>query len=268
ARQPGAFLYLIADPSGRIVFGNVAELEPGVLDRTGWTVRPFWYRRFGENENNAGNSGETASEEFQALAEVIRIPNQLILLVGRDLGEPERFRDIVRRSLFLALGIMVIGGFLIWFLVGRRALRRIDSINEASLRIVAGDASGRLPVSGAGDEFDRLSENLNGLLDRIARLDEGLREVSANIAHDLRTPLTRLRNRAEEALSRQSSTEDYRTALEAVIGEADQLIRTFNAILMISRLEAGSSGEPLVRLELDAILRDVVDLYEPLAEEE
>src|SRR5690606_2911702 len=67
---------------------------------------------------------------------------------------------------------------------------------------------------------------------------------------------------------RQSSTEDYRTALEAVIGEADQLIRTFNAILMISRLEAGSSGEPLVRLELDAILRDVVDLYEPLAEEE
>jgi signal transduction histidine kinase len=259
ARQPGAFLYLIADPNGRILSGNVQELEPGVLDGTGWTAAAFWYRRYGD---------ASEGRRHQALAEVIRLPNQLILLVGRDLGEPERFRAIMGRALFLALGVMFAGGFLIWFFVGRRALRRIDHITEASRRIVAGDPAGRLPVSGAGDEFDRLSENLNGMLERIARLNEGLRQVSDNIAHDLKTPLTRLRNRAEAALSGRRKTAEYREALEGTIAEADQLIRTFNAILMISRLEAGASPDAAGDVDLNAIVADVVELYEPLAEEQ
>src|SRR5690606_33726722 len=130
-------------------------------------------------------------------AVIFRLPNQMIVLVGRDLGEPERFRDVVRRSLVLAFGVMGIGALLIWYLVGRRALRHIDKVSEASRRIMGGDLSRRLPLSGSGDEFDRLSNSLNAMLDRIAALNEGLRHMSDNVAHDLKTPLTRLRNRAE-----------------------------------------------------------------------
>jgi signal transduction histidine kinase len=132
---------------------------------------------------------------------------------------------------------------------------------------MGGDLAGRLPVTGAGDEFDRLSENLNIMLARIAALNEGLKQVSDNIAHDLKTPLTRLRNRAEAALSGKHKVADYREALERTIAESDHLIKTFNAILMISRLEAGYSSESTVRVDLAAAIADVVELYEPVAEE-
>jgi signal transduction histidine kinase len=268
SRQPGANLYLIADPNGRILSGNVESLDPGVLSTNGWTERPFSYVRYGEGANERSsqpNAGKVA--EHRAIAVVLRLPNQLILLVGRDLGEPERFRLVVRRSLMFALGTMGLGALLIWFFVGRRALKRIDNISEASRRIMGGDLSGRLPVIGAGDEFDRLAENLNMMLGRIAELNEGLKQVSDNIAHDLKTPLTRLRNRAEAALAGKRSTAEYREAIENSISESDQLIRTFNAILMISRLEAGYSAESTVPIDLDTILQDVVELYEPVAEE-
>lgn len=271
SRQPGANLYLLADPNGRILSGNVESIQPGVLEREGWTELPFSYERFGEGRRGeipAGDPAATvATVGHNAIAVVLRLPNQMILMVGRDLGEPERFRSVVQRSLMLALGMMAVGGLLIWYFVGRRALKRIDSVSEASSRIMGGDLGGRLPVTGAGDEFDRLSENLNTMLARIADLNEGLKQVSDNIAHDLKTPLTRLRNRAEAALSGKKRSVDYREALEATISESDQLIRTFNAILMISRLEAGYSAESADRIDLAQVVRDVVELYEPLAEE-
>ena len=282
SRQPGANLYLIADANGQILTGNVQSLAPGVLETDGWTSEPFSYRRFGEGElerqrNPAADQNPTPSDQtdvqvegekgHNAIALVLRLPNQMIMLVGRDLGEPERFRAVIRRALMLALGMMGLGGLLIWFFVGRAALKRIDSVSEASRRIMGGDLSGRLPVTGAGDEFDRLSENLNSMLARIATLNEGLKQVSDNIAHDLKTPLTRLRNRAEATLSGKHKPADYRQALEGTIAESDQLIKTFNAILMISRLEAGYSSEHTNRVDLAAAVRDVAELYEPVAEE-
>ena len=282
SRQPGANLYLIADANGQILTGNVQRLEPGVLETEGWTNSPFSYQRFGEGElerqrNLPADQSTTQSDPNEpqaqgekghnAIALVLRLPNQMIMLVGRDLGEPERFRAVIRRALMLALGMMGLGGLLIWFFVGRAALKRIDSVSEASRRIMGGDLSGRLPVTGAGDEFDRLSENLNSMLARIATLNEGLKQVSDNIAHDLKTPLTRLRNRAEATLAGKHKTTDYRQALEGTIAESDQLIKTFNAILMISRLEAGYSSENTNRVDLAEAVRDVVELYEPVAEE-
>jgi signal transduction histidine kinase len=274
SRQPGANLYMIADPDGRILAGNVESLQAGVLDTNGWTERPFSYVRYGEGvgDRRTGSSGSderarTGDAKHHAIALVLRLPNQMILLVGRDLGEPENFRLVVRRSLMFALGTMGLGALVIWYFVGREALRRIDNVSEASRRIMGGDLAGRLPVTGAGDEFDRLSENLNAMLARIADLNEGLKHVSDNIAHDLKTPLTRLRNRAEAALAGKHDAADYRGALESTIAESDQLIRTFNAILMISRLEAGYSAESTEEVDLDAIVRDVVELYEPVAEE-
>jgi signal transduction histidine kinase len=259
SRQPGANLYLIADPAGRILAGNVEAIEGGVLDKPGWRTEPFQYQRF--------NSGQREGREFQAIARVMEVPNGLILMVGRDLGEPERFRVVVRRALGFALGLMALGGFLIWYFVGRRALKRINDVSVASQRIMAGDLTQRLPVTGASDEFDRLSANLNTMLARISELNEGVRQVSGNIAHDLKTPLARLRNHAEAALSGDKTKAQYRAALEQTIAESDAIIRTFNAILMISRLEAGNSSESMDRIDLRQIMAEVHELYEPVAEE-
>lgn len=258
SRQPGAYLYLVADPTGRILAGNVESVEPGVLNTDGIIERAFTYRRYGE---------QAPQMEHRAIAVVIALPNGMRLLVGRDLGEPERFRDLIRNSLVLALGIMGVGALLIWLFVGRRALKRIDDVSRASQRIMDGDLTGRLPVNGSGDEFDRLSGNLNVMLVRILELNEGLKQVSDNIAHDLKTPLTRLRNRAEEALGGEKVEPEHRAALEDIIGESDQLIRTFNAILMISRLEAGYSSENLDDMPVAPIMRDVAEMYEPVAED-
>ncbi|APG83863.1 sensor histidine kinase [Sinorhizobium americanum] len=257
ARQPGANLYVIAGPSGEILAGNVAGLEPGLLDDEGWTSEPFHYRRF-TDENRTGN--------HVALAQVLLLDNGLRILVGRDLQEPEKFRVLVRQALVVALGIMGLGALVIWFGIGRNALRRIDRMSEASTKIMAGDLSQRLPTSGSGDEFDRLSESLNAMLGRIEKLNEGLKQVSDNIAHDLKTPLTRLRNKAEAALASKEGG-NQNGALEEIIGESDQLIRTFNALLMISRVEAGSAVAEMSDVDLSGILADCVELYEPVAEE-
>lgn len=258
SRVPGANLYLITDKAGVVLAGNVADIDAKILTKEGWTREPFEYLRF---------SGESVEPAHHALAHVFVLPNEMRILVGRDLGEPERFRQIVQRSLTLALTMMGLGALLIWYFVGRHALKRIDGVSLASQRIMAGDLSGRLPVTGSGDEFDRLSENLNQMLGKISDLNEGLKQVSDNIAHDLKTPLTRLRNRAEAALASRQSAVGYKEALTDMIGQSDQLIRTFNAILMISRLEAGYSSERLEKLDLSEIAGDVVELYEPLAEE-
>ncbi|WP_425418977.1 sensor histidine kinase [Oricola indica] len=263
SRRPGANLYIIADNTGRILSGNVIALEPGVLDKEGWTENPFVYARFGDDVDVI----EDREKAPHALAQVIVVNNGMRILVGRDLGEPQRFREIVRQALITALGVMALGGFLIWFFVGRRALQRIDRVSEASARIVAGDLSGRLPVTGANDEFDRLSASLNTMIEKISKLNDGLRDVSDSIAHDLKTPLTRLRNRAEAALARDGDDVKYRTVLEDMIGEADQLIKVFNALLLISRVEAGFSKQKLDDVDLSAIAGEVCELYEPLVED-
>jgi signal transduction histidine kinase len=133
---------------------------------------------------------------------------------------------------------------------------------------MAGDLSGRLPVGRSGDELDRLAENLNAMLERIEALMVGLKEVSDNIAHDLKTPLTRLRNRAEEALASSGSEAEYRTALERTIEESDGLIRTFNALLMIARAESGQARGNMDDFDAADVARGIHELYEPLAEDD
>jgi signal transduction histidine kinase len=259
ARQPGANLYVIAGPTGEILAGNVASLQPGLLDKEGWTEEAFRYQRY---------TDETRKEGHVALANVLVLDNGLRILVGRDLQEPEKFRVLVRQALVVALGIMGMGALIIWFAIGRNALKRIDRMSDASTRIMAGDLSQRLPMSGSGDEFDRLSESLNAMLGRIEKLNEGLRQVSDNIAHDLKTPLTRLRNKAEAALAQKANNSGYRASLEEIIGESDQLIRTFNALLMISRVEAGAAAAEMSDVDLSQSVADCVELYEPVADEQ
>lgn len=257
SRQPGSSLYVVASPNGEIFGGNVAEIEPGIFDREGAVELPFDYKRFGDFET-----------EYTALGHVMQLPNGFKLLVGQDLDEPTRFGDLIENALITALAIMGVGALAIWYFVGRTALKRIDRVSIASEKIMAGDLSQRLPVMGSGDEFDRLSQSLNTMLGRIERLNEGLRQVSDNIAHDLKTPLTRLRNRAEAALASDGSEDHYRGALEDMISESDQLIRIFSALLMISRVESGSMAAQLSEISLSSAAHDAAELYEPVAEDD
>ncbi len=258
SRQPGASIYLIIDAAGQKIAGNVESVPPTVLNQTDTSPQIVPYRRLDEQSSPARQA---------ALVRVVGLADGSRILVGRDISDSEDLVEVVRRSLILTAVLMVALGLISWLFVSRRVLKRIDSITETSRNIVAGDMSGRLEVTGSGDEFDRLAESLNTMLGRIERLMLGLKQVSDNIAHDLKTPLTRIRNRVEAALAQHRSEAEYREALQATIEEADHLIRTFNALLMIARVEAGSSDAAFCAFDASEVGRDVFELYEPLAEE-
>jgi signal transduction histidine kinase len=147
-------------------------------------------------------------------------------------------------------------------------IERVDIMSASARRIMAGDMNERLAVSGSGDELDRLAENFNAMLARISELMAGLREVSDNIAHDLKTPLTRMRNRAEAALRQADDPKKQKEALAAIIDESDDLIAVFNALLMIARAEAGYSTDNLVACDAGVVVGDMAEMYEPVAEEQ
>jgi hypothetical protein len=195
------------------------------------------------------------------------LPGGFRLLVGRDLDQRERLYNIVLSAGRWSIAIVIVLGLAGGLFVTRRVLRRVDAMTETTRTIMHGDLGGRLPVAGTGDELDRLAENLNLMLERIETLMHGLKEVSDNIAHDLKTPLTRLRNRTEQALRSAENETEYRAALESTIEESDGLIRTFNALLMIARAESGHARDDMSEFDAAEIAHDVGELYEPLAEE-
>jgi signal transduction histidine kinase len=255
ARRPGSSLYLVATFSGDGLAGNVGLLGEGVLEHTGWTETV--YRRLDDAEGT----------EHHALVRVFELPSGFRLLVGRDLEERERLYDIILSAGQWSIALVIVLGLAGGFFVARRVLYRIDAMTETSRTIMAGDLSGRLPTAGSEDELDRLAVNLNVMLERIEALMRGFKEVSDNIAHDLKTPLTRLRNRAEEALRSGKGEADYRAALDSTIEESDELIRTFNALLMIARAESGQASTPMIEFDAADIVRGVGELYDPLADE-
>ncbi len=162
------------------------------------------------------------------------------LLVGRDLRDAVVFRARVEQTLFFAALLTLALGLVGGLFMTRNVLRRIEAVNRTSASIIQGDFSERVPVTGSGDEFDQLAANLNAMLDQIERLMAGMRQVTDNIAHDLRTPLSRLRARLEVTLLERPDTNRYAEALAETIAEADHLLGTFNALLSIAEAEAGA----------------------------
>jgi signal transduction histidine kinase len=256
ALHPGANLYLVTTPEGRAIAGNVGSLAPGVMATSGWSETA--YRRLDEQD----------SADHSALVRVTELTGGFRLLIGRDLEERRRLFGIVAKAAQFSVLIVIVLGLGGGIFVARRVLRRIDAMTGTAQRIMAGDLSGRLPVGRSGDELDRLAENLNAMLERIEALMTGLKEVSDNIAHDLKTPLTRLRNRAEEALAKSGSEAEYRGALERTIEESDGLIRTFNALLMIARAESGQARGDMGDFDAAEVANSIQELYEPLGEDE
>jgi signal transduction histidine kinase len=255
SHRPGSSLYLVTTPMGEGLAGNVGSLEPGVLESEGWIETA--YRRLEEPE----------SAEHNALVRVVRLPGGIRVLVGRDLDERGRMLHIVALAGRWSVAIVIVLGIIGGIFVSRRVLKRVDAMTGTAQTIMAGDLSGRLSVMGSGDEFDRLAHNLNAMLERIESLMRGLKEVTDNIAHDLKTPLTRLRNRCEAALRTARSEAEFRGVLEDTIEESEGLIRTFDALLMIARAESGEVREGMAEFDVAEVARDVGELYEPLAED-
>jgi signal transduction histidine kinase len=257
ARRPGSSLYLVTTFTGEALAGNVTALQPGILDNPGWTESA--YKRLDETE-------PPEHPDHHAFVRVFQLPGGFRLLVGRDLDERERLYHIILGAGRWSIAIVIVLGLAGGLFVTRRVLRRVDAMTETTRTIMAGDLGERLPVAGTGDELDRLAENLNVMLERIEALMRGLKEVSDNIAHDLKTPLTRLRNRTEQALRTAKSASEYRAALESTIEESDNLIATFNALLMIARAESGQARDDMKEFDAAEIANDIGELYEPLAE--
>jgi signal transduction histidine kinase len=248
-------LYLLTDGGGRRLAGNLDSVIAGLWNTQG--AAQFAYRK--------REDGQVS--ERQALGLVTQFPDGLHLIVARDIENQETLKRMLRRAFLLGYAFIIIIGIAGGVLVSRKILRRVDAASDAARAIMQGNLAQRIPVTGRDDEFERLARNLNAMLDRIQDLMTGLKDVSDNIAHDLKTPLHRLRTRAERALQSSRSPENLADALGSVIEEADTLIQTFDALLSIARLEAGSRSESFGPLNVCALTRDVAELYEPAAEE-
>ena len=249
-------MYLVLAPGGAALAGNLSGWPKVLPEGDGWMhfqVAP-----------TGGPRGEPAT----AVAQGFVLPGGLKLLVGRDMSELDSLSDRMVASLGWVVAVTGALGVAGGILLSRRALARIEAINRTTRRIIEGDLAERVPRSGSGDEIDRLAGNLNLMLDQIGRLMEGLRHVSESVAHDLRTPLTRLRSRLELVLIEDSDDpEIYRAALQETIGEADALLATFRALLSIAEAEAGDRAADFQAVDLVALARTAADLYEPVAEE-
>jgi signal transduction histidine kinase len=253
ARDPGgASVYLLADKDLNPLIGNLSRWPDAGISE-GWI--DFVLRDWGHDR----------SEEHQARARTFVLRGGLNLLVGRDVRDLETTRERILSALGWGLAITAALALAAGLAMGNRVMRRIDAINQTSRDIMGGDLSRRVPTDGSGDDFDELANNLNRMLGRIEQLMETIRQVSDNIAHDLRTPLTRLRTRLELARSGEALPREAGEAVDRAIDDAEELLTTFNALLRIARIESRSPRGAFASVDLTRLVRDLAELYEPLA---
>lgn len=269
SNRPGPGIYYLGDDVGRKLVGNIADVPPSALTEGGFHT--FNYQRARAFESTASEEDDNARPDRDrsgfALVQSVTLDSGLRLIVGRDILERRGFSAIIFRGFFFGVLGIIVFSVITGGLTARRVLRRIDSISNTSGLIMTGNLSERVPVTKRNDEFDRLATSLNAMLSRIEQLMIGLKDVTDNVAHDLKTPLTRMRNKAEGALRDGVSSEDRIRALETTIEESDQLIRTFNALLLIARVEAGTPSGALADIDIAEVISDVAELYAPVAED-
>jgi len=255
SRNQRESLYLLTTADGRPLAGNLDSMPPAPAGTAGWI--DFAYAR------TVGG----VDLEHQARARLLLLPGGFRLLVGRDVEARQLFQRRLRETVLWALALTVAFGLAGGVLMSRRLLRRVETVNAAARGIMAGDLTRRVAIRGSGDELDQLAVNVNAMLDRIEQLLDAMRQVTDNIAHDLRGPLHRLRTRLEVTLAQPEDPQACRAALEDTVAEAEALLNTFNALLLIAELDAGAQSAQLVPLDLGALARDVAELYAPLAED-
>jgi signal transduction histidine kinase len=254
SRKPnGDAVYLLTDDQLTPLIGNLDRWPRVSRDSDGW---------FNFNLEQTTSAGEVT---HRARARPFTLRGGYRLLVGRDMHELDATRSLIVRAIAWGLAITVMMALAGGMMLSRRTMRRLEAINETSRRIMHGDLSRRIPTRSTDDDFDQLADNLNGMLDTIEQLMEDVRRVTDNVAHDLRTPLTRLRNRLEDLKSDSDNNVD-KSRIESALADADGLLTTFNALLRIASIESGRRRAAFTDIPLDDVVRDVTELYEPLAE--
>lgn len=253
ARDPArSTLYLLVAADERPVLGNLPAWPAGQPDPDGW----YHFTQVDRNGQIIPFQGR-----------IVPVGGGQRLLVAKELSTLAATRELINRvySLTLAIGLSLalLGGIL----MSSSVTRRVDAINRTSREIMAGRLKRRMPVRGINDEFDQLAGNLNAMLDRIDSLIDSVRAVTDNIAHDLRTPLTRLRGRLENLAAQPGINEAVRSELNATITDADHLLATFRALLRIARIESGTHDEAWTDIDLGALLHDAWELYHAVGEE-
>lgn len=248
-------IYLLVDREFHYLAGNMRQW-PRTIEPKGF---PEWH--------TIPVAAEDDPKPLEARVRVVTLLGKVHLLVGRELSDVLRARAIMAIAMALGIFFTVIMGLIWGNVMSVKLLARLENVNRASREIIAGAMSRRIPLSGSGDEFDRLAENLNDMLDRIGELLTTVRQVSDNIAHDLRSPLTRLRSRLELALLEQPDPVTQRQAMEEAIDQAESIIATFNALLTIAQAESAAARGGFESLDLTILVRDAAELYEPLAED-
>ena len=247
-------VYLLSSPDGTRVAGNLFGWPAQVANEAGWIRFPI--ERLGE-----------AGFGTEILGRLYILPDGHRLLVGRSLFEAKRVKSAINRALGWGLAVTILLGIVGGYLTSRHMLQRVDSMSRTARRIVGGDMASRMKLTGAHDEFDQLAASFNDMMDEIERLVGNIRTVTDNIAHDLRTPLNRLRSRIDVALLAKPDAADLRRTLEETLSEADNLLATFNALLAISHAESGQRLHTFEPLDPARLAQDVAELYEPLAED-
>ncbi|MBU6418499.1 MAG: HAMP domain-containing histidine kinase [Proteobacteria bacterium] len=244
-------IYLLLSATGEILTGNLDHWPAGLTQDNVWYEVPV--ARQGVNS--------------VALLKVQPLPGGLKLLVGRDVRARLELRNVLRAGLIWALSLMIALGLLGALLIRSLFRRTIRDISLTTSAIARGDIARRVPVSGVGDEFDELALTINEMLDRIARLMDGVRQVSNAIAHDLRTPVTRARSRLEDAALHASTKEEMQAAIDRATQDLDGIVSVFEALLRISEIEAGSRRAAIAPIDLAPVLEDMDELYRAVAEE-
>lgn len=256
ARDPNAnAVYLFAARDFIKLAGNIDKWPEVKESQEGWM-----------NFTLDAGLGWHTEDPRPARARVFIVPGGLRLLVGRDVSEFTSVKQVVERAMSWGMAFTFAMAMVGGIMMSRSIAKRLELINLTSQRIMKGNLALRIPERGTSDDFDQLARNLNEMLDRIEQLMVGVRHVSDNIAHDLRTPLTRLRNNLESVLLK-VERDDERDLMASALAEADQLLGTFNALLRIARLEVGGRMASFTRFNLSELVQDAAELYEALAEE-
>ena len=249
--------YFLGDVQGKKLAGNIDNVEI----KSGWQEILL-------KENLSASTANQVDEDHQLWGIGQRLPDGSFLLVGQDSYRVLAAQESIINSFAWSAGISFLLATLAAIVLSRGFLRRIDNINSTSLAIIDGRLKERIPVRGSTDEIDRLSMNLNRLFDSNQALLQSLKQVSTNVAHDLRSPLARLRNGLEEALFGAKNKKEYEAAITTAIGESDQLLATFAALLRIAQIESGAQKEVFKSVDLSHLFNRVISVYKAVVEDE
>jgi signal transduction histidine kinase len=247
-------VHVLVSPQGRVLLGNTALL-PHRSPARRWI-----------EFNEARLANEASDVPLRVIARQQRLSDGSLLVTGLRLRSQDRFLALMQRISLVAFAFAAtLGGMVGWF-TSRWVSRRLRSLDATAERVGEGELALRVPLDYSDDAFDRLARRFNAMLDRIEELLEGVRHATDHIAHDLRTPLTRLRNRLE-GLRQQPSDASQRAALEGAVAETDQLLQSFGALLRLARIEAQAPAAADPLLDLSELVVDAVELYVPSAAE-